>query len=77
MGSSVNIKSIIHAKVVLPSDYHYWPSLSAKVSDNVLHNVYEPTLGYFSISLQESYLRSKNFEEELQNRQKLITQNKL
>lgn len=54
-GRNVNITTVIPAKISLPSNYKYWPSLSAVVKDNVLGNLYQPTIGYFSINLQNSY----------------------
>ena len=54
-GRNVNISAVIPAKISLPTNYKYWPSLSAKVKDNVLGELYQPTLGYFSINLQKAY----------------------
>lgn len=57
-GRSVNINTVIPAKINMPSNYKFWPSLGAKVRDNVLGDVYQPILGYFSINLQNAYNRS-------------------
>jgi hypothetical protein len=60
--------------LTLPQNYQYWPSLSGRVKDNVLGEFYQPILGYFSINLQKSYLRSANMKEEFVKRQKSLLQ---
>lgn len=61
-GRNVNISTVIPAKLSLPVNYKYWPSLSAKVRDNVLGEMYQPTIGYFSVNLQNAYARSKDLQ---------------
>ena len=61
-GRNINISTVIPAKISLPTNYKLWPSLSAKVRDNVLGDMYQPTLGYFSINLKNSYLRSNQIK---------------
>jgi hypothetical protein len=55
----VNIKKINRCTILLPEDQNYWPSLSAKVKDYVFQGAYQPTLGYFSMSLGEAYKKTK------------------
>lgn len=61
---------------MLPSDFKYWPSLSAKVKDNIVSDIYQPTLGYFSLDLQKSYEKSKRMKEEFSSKTKFLTAHK-
>ena len=46
--------------------------MSARVKDNILTDFYEPILGYFSISLQDAFTRSKKMREDFKKKKTLL-----
>jgi hypothetical protein len=67
-GNSINVKVATKSIINLPENVKFWPTLSGKVKNSVIASMYEPLLGYFSINLQDAFVRSQKLKKEYEKR---------